>query len=125
MELQRRFEHGSRRGRSWILFAGYFSDGQGENNDVGIERITTTTTTSGRQRHRCGIENFSQRHDPFSNYSERSRSQWQEEGKQRRAHFNQALIELKTRILLREQDRRPKFYATVPPTNVILQVIRA
>jgi len=68
------------------------------------------------------IENFSQRHVSFSNYSERSRSRWKEEGRQWRAHFNQALIELKTRILLREPQ---KFYAAAPSTDAILQVIRA
>lgn len=65
------------------------------NSDYHYQRTATTPAW-------YHIENFSQRHVSFSNYSERSRSRLQEEEKQRRAHFNQALIELKTRILLQE-----------------------
>lgn len=46
-----------------------------------------------------------------------------------RAHFNQALIELKTRILLQDP-QTPKFHGTAAmaptlPTDAILQVLRA
>lgn len=108
MELQRRFEHRSRRGSSdtfrRILFrrARWKQRCESRKNNNRLPLPTDATTLVWYY-----IENFSQRHVSFSNYSERLRSRWEEGGEvAKRAHFNQALIELKTRILLRKpQDR--------------------
>lgn len=112
MEIQRWFDHGyagERMGEARILFAGYFSDEQGKNKDIPAERTTTTTTsnndTATMARYR--IENFYAKVRLIFKLLPASvgvRTRWQGIGEQSggRAHFNQALIELKTRILLRE-----------------------
>lgn len=100
MELQWRFEHGPRRGSS-DTFRGYFSDRQSGNNDVEVERTTTDYYYQRTQRHQRGIvlRTFRKGTSHFQiTLSARNGRRKGSSG----GHFNQAVIELKTRILLRK-----------------------
>lgn len=119
--------------RTWIsakkfgyFFAGYFPDEQGENNS-GSRKNNNQPYLRGCNDNSASIvlKTFRKGTSHFqitpSVRAYDGKSQGSDEA---RAHFNQALIELKTRILLRE----PKFRgiaAVAPPTDVILQVLRA